>query len=422
MKILIKNGRLLDPATSTDAKCDLLIENGRVSKREEEINEDAERIIDASGCYVMPGLIDMHVHLREPGYEYKETIATGTAAALNGGFTTICAMPNTNPTIDSPERVSFLMDKISKEANVNVLPVGAITIGQNGNEITNIAGMKDVGICAISEDGKSVMDVELYRQAMLEAAKADIPVLAHCEDINLADGGVINAGEKSEEFNLPGITNEVEDIIAARDIQIAAETRAKLHLCHCSTKGSVGLIKVAKENGLPVTAEVCPHHFVLSTDCMDEPAPNYKMNPPIRSKEDKEALLIGLKEDIIDVIATDHAPHSFEEKNRSMLEAPFGIVGLETAVALTITYLVEPGIITPMQMAEKMSYNPARILGIDKGDLAIGSIADITIINPEAEYIIDAESFKSKGRNTPFNGMKVRGRIVDVILGETIDE
>lgn len=417
MKILIKNGRLLDPATSTDGIFDIMIENGRVSKREEIIDEEADRIIDATGCYVMPGLIDMHVHLREPGFEYKETIATGTEAALNGGFTTICAMPNTKPVIDSPQMVDMLVDKIEKDASVNVLPVGSITKGQEGKELADIKGMKEAGICAISEDGKSVMDVNLYRKAMEEAAALGIPVLAHCEDINLVRGGVINQGEKSEEFGVPGITNDVEDIITARDIELAAQTGAKLHLCHCSTKGAAGLVKVAKENGLQVTAEVCPHHFVLCTDDLKEPDANYKMNPPLRTKEDKDALIRALKEDIIDVIATDHAPHSFEDKNKGLVDAPFGIVGLETAVALTMTYLVEPGFLTPMQMAEKMSYNPAKILGIEKGDLAVGSIADITIINPDAEYEIDAGEFKSMGRNTPFDKLAVKGRVVDVILG-----
>ena len=286
-----------------------------------------------------------------------------------------------------------------------------MTKQQKGEELADIEGMIQAGIPAISEDGKSVMNMKLYREAMEIAAKHDIPVFAHCEDQNMVNGGCVNEDEHSRELGLPGITNSVEDVIVARDIVLAKETGARLHLCHCSTKDSVRMIQLAKEENLPVTGEVCPHHFTLTSDDMVPGDTNYKMNPPLRTKEDKDALLKGLKEDIFDVISTDHAPHTREEKQKTMTEAPFGIVGLETAVALTVTELVDKGVITPMQMAEKMSYNPARIIGSDRGRLEVGSPADITIIDPEAEYVIDSMSFLSKGKNTPFDGRKVKGLV-----------
>ena len=267
------------------------------------------------------------------------------------------------------------------------------------------------GIPAISEDGKSVMNAQLYKEAMEIAAACGIPVLAHCEDINMVNGGCMNADEKARELGLPGITNSVENVIIARDILLARDTGAKLHLCHCSTGESVKMVEMAKEDGIHVTAEVCPHHFTLSTDDIKENDANYKMNPPLRTKEDVEALKEGLKNNIMDVISTDHAPHSKEEKSQSMKKAPFGIVGLETSVALTISELVEPGILTPMQMAEKMSYNPAQVIGSERGSLAVGKPADVVIIDPKAEYIIDARKFDSKGKNTPFHGRKVTGKV-----------
>lgn len=419
MKMLIKGGRVINPATSTDEVRDLLIENGIVIKNCKDINDfaDVDEIIEAKDCFVMPGLIDLHVHLREPGFEHKETIETGTKAAARGGFTSICPMPNTNPATDCREVVEYVVNKAREVSPVNVLPVGAVTKGQAGKENTDIAEMKEAGIYAISEDGKSVMNSGIYRKAMKEAARLNIPVLAHCEDINLVEGGAINAGKKAEELGVKGITNAVEDVITARDIMLARETGATLHLCHCSTKDSVEMVRQAKDEGLKVTAEVCPHHFTLCQDDIKEDDANYKMNPPVRSREDMEALIKGLKEDVFDVIATDHAPHHADEKARGIAKAPFGIVGSETAVALTITELVDKGIITPMQMAAKMSYNPARVLGIDKGDISEGKVADIVIIDPNTEYVIDVNEFVSKGKNTPFNGWKVKGKVVRTIVG-----
>jgi len=420
MKILIKNGRIIDPATKLDGLYDLLINNRKIEKVETGIEDKADRIIDASGCYVMPGLIDLHVHLREPGLEHKETIETGMKAAARGGFTTICPMPNTKPVIDNADRVRFVTNKAKQLGEVNVLQIGAVTKGQMGAELADIEDMVDAGACAISEDGKSVMDAGLYKEAMKIAKKKNIPVFAHCEDQNMVGGGVINAGVKSEELDLPGISNAVEDVIVAMDILLAKETGVQLHICHCSTKDSVSLVRFAKEAGLPVTAEVCPHHFAMTVDDIREKDANYKMNPPLRTKEDVEALKEGLRDGIMDVIATDHAPHSKEEKMLPMEKAPFGIVGLETAVALTMTVLVDKGYLTPMQMAEKMSYNPAKILGIDRGSLEPGKIADIVIIDPNEVYQIDAEKFASKGKNTPFNGWTVKGSVTATIANGKI--
>lgn len=420
MTILIKNGRVLDPATGTDGIADVLVEEGRIRAVEPGILAEADRVLDADGCFVMPGFIDLHVHLRDPGYEYKETVETGSAAAARGGFTTILAMPNTKPVVDNADVVRYVLHKAEDAGLANVLQIGAITRGQRGEELADIEDMVDAGIPALSEDGKSVMNAQLYREAMMLAKKYDIPIMAHCEDINLVHGGVMNQDDKADELGLPGITNAVEDVIVARDILLAKETGARLHLCHCSTRDSVRMVELAKQEGLPVTAEVCPHHFTLTSEDIREDDANYKMNPPLRTRADVEALIDGLKKGIMDVIATDHAPHSREEKQGSMRNAPFGIVGLETAAALTMTELVDKGHLTPLQMAEKMSYNPARIIGIDKGTLKPGKTADVVIFNPKEEYIIDAEQFRSKGKNTPFHGRKVKGRVMATILGGNI--
>jgi len=416
MKILIKNGRVINPATGIDEVSDLLIVDDKVEAIENNIKDKTDLIVDASGCFVMPGFIDLHVHLREPGFEHKETIATGSKSAARGGFTTICAMPNTNPVIDSGEMVKYIVEKSKQEAIVNVIPIGAITKGQTGKELSEISEMKKNGIHALSEDGKSVMEVDIYKEAMKVAAKEKLPIFAHCEDITLVEGGIINKGKKSEELCLKGISNESEDIIIKRDIELANEAGVKLHLCHCSTAGSFELLKEAKEKAFDVTGEVCPHHFTLTEEDIVADNSNYKMNPPLRTTKDRDALLRGLKEDVFDVIATDHAPHSENEKAVSICKAPFGIVGLETAVALTVTELLKKGIITPMKMVEKLSYNPAKILGIDKGNIEVGKIADITILNPDIEYTIDASKFESKSKNTPFIGKTVKGRVMFTIV------
>jgi len=412
MRILIQNGYVIDPESKREGKFDILIEKDRIVKVAEKIDEAVDRVIDAKGCYVMPGFIDLHVHLRDPGLEYKETLTTGGQAAARGGVTTVCAMPNTKPVTDSGEKIAHVHERAKTECPVHVIQIGAITIGQQGEELADIAAMAKAGCHAISEDGKSVMNASLYRKAMKIAKENGVSIFAHCEDITMVEGGVMHADAKAEALGLKGITNAVEDVIVARDILLAKETGVRLHLCHCSTEDSVKLVKAAKEAGLPVTAEVCPHHFTMTTDDITEDDGNFKMNPPLRGKADVEALKEGLQADIMDVIATDHAPHSEEEKNCSMTKAAFGIVGLETMAALTYTELVVPGILTMMQMAEKTSYNPAKILGLaDKGAIAEGKIADLVVFDPSVEYTIDKNTFLSKGKNTPFHGRKVKGDI-----------
>lgn len=411
MKTLIKNGHILDPASGRDGVYDVLIEDGIIKEVNASITSLTDTVIDAEGLYVMPGFIDMHVHFREPGFEYKETIKTGAMAAARGGFTTVCPMPNTNPVIDTREMIAYLKQKEKNDSLVHIVPVGAVTMGQMGERLTDIEAMKEEGMKAISEDGKSVMNAELYRRAMKLAQKAGIVVLAHCEDKNMAGNGAVNQGKKSKEFSVPGITNAVEDVIAARDILLAHETGAKLHLCHCSTKDSVEMIRLARKHGQQVSGEVCPHHFTLSEDDILSDEGNYKMNPPLRKKEDVEALKEGLKAGIMTVIATDHAPHSKEEKEKPIREAPFGIVGLETAFSLTVTELVEKGFLTRMQMAACLSYNPAKILNIDKGSLEPSKAADIVIVDLKESYVIHSCDFVSKGKNTPFENKKVSGRV-----------
>ena len=421
-KYLIKNGHLIDPANGIDGKMDILIQGRTVCKVAENISEkdSITEVIDASGKVIMPGFIDLHVHLREPGFEYKETVLTGAKAAANGGVTTICPMPNTKPVIDTPVMVKDLLER-AKDAPVHILPIGAITLGQEGVDIADIEGMKEAGAVAISEDGKSVMDSWIFRQALHEAARAGMPVFSHCEDTGLVDGGVMNYGAKSEELGLPGIINAAEDVIVARDILMSKEAGCRLHLCHCSTADSVLLVEMAKKQGLPVTAEACPHHFTMSDDEITEDDGRFKMNPPLRSSADVEALKNGLKDGIMDVISTDHAPHSAEEKAQSMLKAPFGIVGLETSFALGYTVLVKGGYLTLPELVRKMSVNPAKVIGIDKGNLAEGKLADLVIADLDTEYEIDSSKFESKGKNTPFNGMKVYGRVEKTFVdGEVV--
>lgn len=421
MTLIIKNGRVIDPAVQQDSVADILIKDGKIVKVMEGIQEQADRQIDAAGCFVMPGFIDLHVHLRDPGFEEKETVATGAAAAARGGYTTIVAMPNTRPVVDHADVVNYVHNKAKSVTKVNVLQVGAITKRMEGTQLSDIEQMVQAGSPAISEDGKSVMNAYLLQEAMKIAKRLDIPVLSHCEDKNLVNGGVVNADENAKKRELPGITNSVENVIVIRDVQLASETGAKLHLCHCSTKESVEIVKMAKERGnTRITAEVCPHHFTLTSDDIVPGDTNYKMNPPLRTREDVEALRQGLKEGVMDVIATDHAPHTRDEKNDSMLRAPFGIVGLETAASLAYTELVLGGYLTPMQMAEKMSYNPARVLGIDKGSLEPGKTADIVIFDPEKTYRIDAAQFASKSRNTPFQGREVTGAVRMTIAGGAV--
>lgn len=420
MTLLIKNGIVVNPGDQSERRADLLVKDGVIAQITESFEGEADRVFDAAGAYCIPGFIDMHVHLRDPGLTYKEDIATGGAAALHGGFTTIVAMPNTKPAADSPEVIRYVREKAEKVTKVHVIQVGSVTKGMEGRELSDIRGMAAEGCICLSEDGKSVMNADLYRDAMRIAAEENMTVLAHCEDINLVHGGVLNADEVSASLGMPGITNAVEDVIVARDILLAKETGCRLHLCHCSTEDSVKMVRMAKADGVHVTAEVCPHHFAMTSDEIVSDDANYKMNPPLRTAADVEALKKGLSEDIMDVIATDHAPHASEEKEKGILKAPFGIVGLETAAALTYTHLVKPGLLTVMQMAEKMSYHPARILGLNKGVIEEGAPADLVIFDPDREWVIDPSEFLSKGKNTPFAGKKVFGKVTATIVNGEI--
>ena len=420
MGTLIRNGRVIDPASGKDGIYDVLIEDGTIVSVDASIPEGNNDIIDAAGCFVMPGLVDLHVHFREPGFEYKETIKTGSMAAAHGGVTTVFPMPNTKPVIDSVDMYDKVQTIIDRDAVVNVHQVASVTLGQQGETPVDIAALKKAGCIAISEDGKSVMNSQVYREAMKAAAAEDVLVMAHCEDKNLVNGGALNEGVASRRYHVNGITNAVEDVIVARDILLSKETGCRLHLCHCSTADSVKLIKAAKDEGLKVTGEVCPHHFMLCDEDIIEDNADYKMNPPLRSRADMEAVREGLRNGTMDVISTDHAPHSAEEKAKPIGAAPFGITGIETSLCLTYTGLVLTGILTPMQMVEKMSYNPAKIAGIDRGTLLPGRPADIIIVNVDDEIVIDRNDFVSKGHNTPFDGYKVKGIVKYTIVGGKI--
>ena len=417
MSILVKNGHLVDVEADKDGLFDLLInDDGKVEKVGEKGSlescvKDNTEIIDAAGKYVLPGFIDLHVHFREPGGEYKETIKTGSMAAARGGYTTVVTMPNTKPVMDTVEHLNLQLEAIKKDAVINVLPSGTVTMGQEGKVLSDMEGMKKAGIVAISEDGKSVMNPDILRKGLVEAARLGLPFFDHCEDAELVNGGVMNAGNKAKELGMAGITNEVEDSIAKRDIDIAEEVGATIHLCHCSTRDTVKFVKAAKEKGLPVSAEVCPHHFTLTDEDIVEDDANFKMNPPLRSRADVEALKEGLKSGIMGMISTDHAPHSKEEKEKSIKNAPFGIVGLETAFALTVTELLGE-YLDMKSLVERMSLTPAKLLKNGRGTLKEGSVADLVVADINEEYVIDSDKFLSKGKNTPFNGKKVRGKIL----------
>ena len=422
MSTLIKNGHLVDVEADRDGLFDLLInDEGKVEKIGERgsldgfVKENTD-IIDATGKYVLPGFIDLHVHFREPGGEYKETVKTGSMAAARGGYTTVVTMPNTKPVMDTVEHLNLQLEAIKRDAVINVLPSGTVTMGQEGKVLSDMEGMKKAGIVAISEDGKSVMDPDVLRKGLVEAARLGLPFLDHCEDAGLVHGGVMNAGKKAEELGMPGITNEVEDSIAKRDIEIAEEVGATIHLCHCSTRDTVKFVKAAKEKGLPVSAEVCPHHFTLTDEDIIEDDANYKMNPPLRSRADVEALKEGLKSGIMGMISTDHAPHSKEEKEKSIKNAPFGIVGLETAFALTVTELLGD-YLDMKSLVERMSLTPAKLLKNGRGTLKEGAVADAAIVDIDEEYVIDSDKFLSKGKNTPFNGKKVIGKVLYTLCG-----
>ncbi|OGW12615.1 MAG: dihydroorotase [Nitrospinae bacterium RIFCSPLOWO2_12_FULL_39_93] len=416
--ILIKNGRVIDPANKIDAILDILIENGRITEIGKAISHQPSAIslIDASGKIVVPGLIDMHVHLREPGYEYKETVKTGAESALAGGFTSIACMPNTKPVNDNQSVTDFILDKARKEGVVNVYPIGAITKGLKGEELAEIGELKSSGVVAITDDGKPVMNSELMRRGMEYASMFDLPVISHCEDLKLSEGGVMNEGFVSTELGLKGIPDTAEVVMVARDIALAELTGAKLHIAHVSTRGAVSLIKGAKLRGVNITCETAPHYFTITEKEVIGYDTNAKMNPPLRTEDDLKAIKEGLRDGTIDVIATDHAPHEVSEKEVEFDRALFGIVGLETALPLTLK-LAHNGVISILEAISKLTINPARILGLNKGTLSVGSDADITIIDLDKEWQVDVTKFKSKGKNSPFQGWHVKGVVEVVIVG-----
>ncbi len=415
MKIMIKGATVVNPAKGEPVIQDIYIDEGCVAEIGDllDIKGNDVEVIEAEGKYAVPGLVDMHCHLREPGFTYKETIETGTAAAALGGFTSVACMPNTNPVIDSVAIYEFVKNR---PASVNVYPIGAISKQQEGKELSAIGQLRFAGAVAISDDGKPVQSPVLMKRAMQYAASFDMTVISHCEDMDLSDGGCMNEGYVSTILGLKGISKSSEEIMIARDIILAEETGAQLHIAHVSTKGSVELIRAAKERGVNVTAETCPHYFTLTDEacmCYNTLA---KVNPPLRNSEDVEAIKQGLADDTIDAIATDHAPHHADDKNTEFQYAASGISGFETAFALGYTYLVMPKVITISKLIKKMTVTPASIIGINKGVIEKGKPADITIINPNASYKVDIKSFASKGKNSPFNGYELTGTIECTIV------
>lgn len=434
MRILIRNGHIIDPSQGIDGIGEILIEDGKIkevrmkgqgARGKTLISEPRTpselRTIDAGGMYVLPGLVDIHTHLREPGYEYKETIRSGTAAAVKGGFTTVCAMPNTNPVNDNSSVTEFIIRKAAQEGSCSVYPIGAITKLQKGEELAEIGIMHDEGCVAFSDDGRPVMNSELMKKALEYSKTFNVPVISHCEDRDLSEGGVMNSGLLSITLGLRGIPPEAEEVMVARDIALAGLTRGRLHIAHVSTEGSVRLIRHAKAAGIAVTAETCPHYFSITEAAVKGYNTDAKVNPPLRTEKDIEAIKEGLKDGIIDVIATDHAPHHRDEKLREFDKAPFGISGLETALSLSLK-LVHDGILSINSLAEKMALNPSRILRIDKGTLGVGADADIVIIDMKRQFRVEPDKFVSKGKNTPFGGMVLKGMpVMTICKGRVIE-
>ena len=397
-------------------QCDLLIENGKIVKIADNIPANGSEEIDASGKHIFPGLIDMHVHLRDPGYEYKEDIESGSKAAVKGGFTQICCMPNTNPIMDNKVVVSYVKHKAQEVGLCKVHPIGAITQGEKGEQLAQIGEMKKAGAVAISDDGVSVKSSRLMRLAMEYASGFDIKCLCHCEDKELVDGGVVNEGLSSTIAGLKGIPRAAEDIMIARDIALAESLNVPVHICHVSTHSGVRLIRDAKKAGVQVTAETCPQYFAVTDEVITGFDTNTKVNPPIREEVDKQAILAGLKDGTLDCIVTDHAPHHINDKNVEYNTAAFGISGIETSFGFAITYLYKAGVLTLPEIAEKMSGAPARILGLDGGEIKEGSIADLTIADINESFTIEPEKFVSKGKNNPFGGYKLDGVVKYTIV------
>jgi dihydroorotase len=425
--IKIYNAHLIDPFTNKEGIVDIVIDKGIISKvrfkskyqpfAKNLKNSDSTLEIDAKDLYVFPGLIDMHTHLREPGYEYKETIRTGTLAAVRGGFTSVCCMANTNPVNDNPEVTYYILAKAKEEGNCDVFPIGAVTKGQKSEELSEMAMLKEAGCVAFSDDGMPVMNSMVMRRALDYSKSVGAPIISHCEDLSLSEDGVMNEGKLSFLMGLKGITKASEEVMVARDIILSKYSKAPLHIAHVSTQGSVELIKYAKQHGIPVTAETCPHYFTLTEEAVKDYNTNAKMNPPLRSEEDKEAIKEALRDGTIDVIATDHAPHHIDEKKVPFQEALNGISGLETAFALSLG-LVHEGVLTLKQLIEKLTVNPAKILKIKKEGIKEGASADLILVDINRKWRVDKDKLASLGKNTPFDGWELTGKVLITIKGK----
>lgn len=416
MRTILKNGTLIDYKTNTNEKKDILIENDKIIKIENEINENADKIIDCTNLNIIPGMIDMHCHLREPGFEHKETIQTGSASAVAGGFTTICPMPNTKPTPDS----AIILQKIIEEAKrvnlCNVLPYAPVSKGEKGEELVDFAELKKAGAIAFSDDGMPVVNSKMMREAIIEADKLGTFVASHCEEKSVATGA-INEGKVAKELGVQGVLPEAEEIMAAREIVISETNEVRAHICHISTKTTKNMVRDAKKRGVKITCETCPHYFTFTVNEVKNSGVNAKMNPPLREEKDRLAIIEGLKEGTIDTIITDHAPHAEEEKNKGLEVAPNGIIGFETALSAEIMNLIDTGDISYLDLVRLTSYNPAQLLKIDRGSIEVGKIADITIFDPNEEYIYTKEMIVSKSKNSPFIGKKLKGRVQYTIVG-----
>ena len=420
MKLLIKNGTLIDPVCGPNGVTDILVEDGTISVIGSDLDDRQAQVVDATGLHVCAGLIDMHVHLRDPGLTYKEDILTGSAAAAKGGFTAIACMPNTKPVADSPEILAYILNRAKENCGVRVLPIGALSMGQKGVEITDAKALKEAGAVAISDDGVPVQNANLMRDALLRAHRNKLTVLSHCEDDDMVRGRSVNEGRVSRQLGLPGRPGIAEELMVMRDAMLAEETRTAVHICHVSTANSVNIIRQFKRKGVRITCETCPQYFTLTHEEILRQGTMAKVNPPLRATKDKLGILAGLKDGTIDCIVTDHAPHSAEEKARPLTEAPAGMVGLETSLGLALTYLYHTGELSLNDIIQKMTVNPAKILGLRSGTLALGAVADLTIFDLNERWTVDPDRFASKARNTPFAGMELQGRVKYTIVGGKI--